>query len=180
MRKKERIDSLLIFLLSCALLAIWLAGCSEGREDILPEDTPEPGIPTLDLKWRDTNRSSAYWSFGITASEPLPEPIALRINMLAHVYDAGEIRNVSYEIDVTFKRGTDTWYGFFSRAFNPDSNYLDNILLVERDYETVECIKGTAVFAGIWTNQNVKRAYGLTVTITNPADSEPLCAGLDS
>ena len=108
MRKSKRVDLLLshfITLFACVLLAIWLVGCGEEREDILPEDTPQPGIPTLDLKLRDTNRISPYWSFGITASEPLPEPIALRINMLAHVYDAGEIRKVWYEIDVTFKQG---------------------------------------------------------------------------
>ncbi len=167
----------LTFFLTPLLLAIWLAGCGDGREDILPKDNPETGIPTLDLKWRDTNRVSPYWSYGITASEPLPEPIALRINMLAHVYDAGELRKVWYEIDVTFKRGADAWYGFFRLAIDPDGSYLDNILLVERDYGTVECIKRTAEFAGIWTNRNIKSVYGLTITITNPADSDPLCAG---
>ena len=167
----------LTFILTPLLLVVWLASCGDGREDILPKDDPETGIPTLDLKWRDTNRVSAYWSYGITASEPIPEPIALRINMLAHVYDAGEIRKVWYEIGVTFKRGADAWYGFYRKAIDPDGSYLDNILLVERDYGTVECIKQTAVFAGIWTNRNIKSVYGLTVTITNPADSEPLCAG---
>ena len=47
MRKSKRVDLLLshfITLFACALLVIWLAGCGEEREDILPEDTPQPRV----------------------------------------------------------------------------------------------------------------------------------------
>ena len=108
-RKSKRVDLLLshfITLFACALLVILARRLRRGAGGHLARGYPATaGIPTLDLKWRDTNRISPYWSFGITASEPLPEPIALRINMLAHVYDAGEIRKVWYKIDVTFKQG---------------------------------------------------------------------------
>ena len=138
--------TLLALLIRTALLAISLAGCSAERESIL-----QPCLPAIHLTEQDIHPQTQQFAYAITATEPLPYPISLRVDITSRVFADGDLHPVYYNHVLTLKSGSQTVYGFYDKYFYPEY-MLNSVEFFDRDSVKLDCVSGSARSLGIPTD----------------------------
>lgn len=137
-------------------------------------------MPTLNLTEHDISPQFDQFVYVITASEPLLYPISLRITILATVFEAGKLVGVLHKLDVTFKRGSYAWYGFYAEKFLPD-HPSSGIVLFDRDHGKLECARVRSSYhTDSFRSREPRVVTGITVNISHPSGDDNGCLGSDA
>lgn len=167
---KAAVVSLYAFFFIGAVVLI--TGCGEEREDIL-----QPALPTINLRAQDIYPSYRQFAYAITASEPLPYPITLRVNTTADVFANGHFQIVRNRDILHFKRGSQTVYGFYNGYFL-QAFLNQNSFFCDKEFGTLECVRSGAGGSVPDSPRGAHPVIQITVMISHLRPNDDHCVGL--
>ena len=151
---------------------VLITGCDEEREDIL-----QPALPTINLRAQDIDPSFRQFAYAITASEPLPYSITLRVDTTADVFANGHFQIVRNKEILTFKRGSQTVYGFYNRYFLQAFLY-QNSFFFDKEFGTLECVRGGGAGSVPDPPRGAHPVIQIKVMISHPLPNDDHCVSL--